>query len=287
MRYIFLYILAENITSIIAVTLRKNSVYNYIDKIGKKGYKLDYEKFCEITKDKKIGDHKLKTIISFMIPGINIINCVIKNHIEIKKINKELEDNNAFIPMDENEIEYYNTIKEKQSKVQYLLMCDELTKTFNDITEKALLYLTDAKVLLEKNIVQLYYDKLPIISYSLEEVKQLSDSINSHYKLGKMNDINTAIIGLPEECTINSAIVKNDDKILEMDYQEVNEDEYVNKKFVIYPFNIDFEESQELKDCYQKIIDKRDNKVTNNNQVVYNIYYNDERPYTSVKKKVK
>ena len=85
--------------------------------------------------------------------------------------------------------------------------------------------MADPNCLLEKNIVQLYYDKLPIISYSLDEVKQLSESINSHYKLGKMNDINTAIIGLPEECTINSAIVRNDDKLLEMDYQEVNEDE--------------------------------------------------------------
>ena len=49
----------------------------------------------------------------------------------------------------------------------------------------------------------------------------------------------------------------------------------------------DFEESQELKECYQKIIDKRDNKTTNGKSIVYNTYYNDDSIYTYVKKKVK
>lgn len=287
MNFVWIYILVENITACISFSLRKNVVNKYIEKIGDKGYKVDFDKFVEVTENKKIGDQNLKTIISFAIPGINIINCMIKNHKEIKKINKELEENNAFIPMNEFEKEQYNKLPDKNSKVQFVMVCEKLSQEIIDAFQKTILYMADPNYLLEKNIVQLYYDKLPIISYSLEEVKQLSDSINSHYKLGKMNDINTAIIGLPEECTINSAIVKNDDKILEMDYQEVNEDEYVNKKFVIYPFNIDFNESQELKECYQKIIDKRDNKTTNGKSIVYNTYYNDDSVYTYVKKKVK
>lgn len=284
MNFVWLYILAENITACISFSLRKNVVNKYIEKIGNKGYKVDFDKFVEVTENKKIGDQNLKTIISFAIPGINIINCMIKNHKEIKKINKELEENNAFIPMNEFEKEQYNKLPDKNSKVQFVMVCEKLSQEIIDAFQKTMLYIADPNDLLEKNIAQLYYDKLPIISYSLDEVKQLSKSINSHYKLGKMNDINTAIIGLPEECTINYTIVRNDKDLLEMEYQELNEDELENKKFVVYPFNIDFEESQELKECYQKIIDKRDNK-TSGTSIVYNTYYNDDKPY--VKKKVK
>ena len=155
------------------------------------------------------------------------------------------------------------------------------------IIDEIKLYLDDEVKVLKYDIAQLYYEKLPALAYTLDEVKKLSESIESNYKIGRMNEINTAIIGLPKDCNFTTVLLRKNNTLEKHKYEPLNEEDMKNEKFVIYPFGIDFNENEKLKACYEEIVKERDNYYKNKKSKImdYNFYPANDKPFVRVKQK--
>lgn len=287
---LFLFMIAQ-LTSMLVSTKIKADTYKKIYKnIGDAGYKIDVDKIEQIQQEEQKQNKLLQAIETFLflIPGVNIVSSLAKRIYDTKKTGKLFEKYEVLIPMSEIEYNNYQKLPNILSKVSYVVYSDELNKQYEADLKRVKIYLGDKDVVLEDSIAQLYYDRLPALSYTLDEVKKLSDSIELYYKLGKMDGINTAIIGLPnEECNITTTIVKKDDSLEKHDYEIIKEEYMQNERFVIYPFGIDFNENDKLKACYEEILKDRDNYYKNKKSKImnYNFYPTDNKPFVRVKQK--
>ena len=288
-----IYILSQLVTMFISVAIKMNKFLKTYKKIGDNGFKIDSQKMENISNKKEESNLKKSIInvldlILFFIPGINMISASISSNITKTEFLKRLEQNNALIPMTDEEYEFYNNLSSISKKINFVSYHDEISKRIDYI--KTLL--DEERTVLEKNIAQLYYDKLPPIAYTLEGIKKLSNAIDSNYKVGIMDGINVAIIGLPkEECKINYVILRNKNSLEQYEYKELNEKDINNNnnKFIVYPFGFDFEENDELKNSYQDIIDNRNyfRKNKRSSMIKFNDINLNNKEKIYVKKKVK
>lgn len=285
-----LYILTQLITMGISLKIKHDTYNKTYKDIGDNGYVIDSEKLEQLLNEqpKYTRKEELKDVILFLIPGINIANTVIRKNKCVKQLKKSIKENDALKPMSDIEYRFYQKLPNTLSKASYVVYSDAQAKQIENKMKEIKIFFDDEEKVLENNIAQLYYDRLPAIAYSLEEVKKLSSSIDLHYKLGKMCGINTAIIGLPNDnCEIKKTIVKKDESLVKYEYEQKDEEEMKNEKFIIYPFGTDFNENDKLKECYDEIIESRDNikKGFNNRVTSYNIYTTEDKPIVRVKRK--
>lgn len=286
-----LLIIAHITTMIASLKIKLDTYKNIYKQIGDAGYKVDFDKLIVILENQKNSNiKKIIDSILFVIPGINLINSSVCRLIETKKFNKNLEKYDVLVPMTNYEKYVYNNLESTSKKISFVLTCNTIEKEFGEIkvlsAEEVKVYLDDCNSILKNNgIAQLYYEKLPQIAYTLNEVKKLSNSINSHYKLGTIDGIKTAIIGVPEDCNIDFVIIRRDKCLEKNEYKTIEDEEVKDAKFIVYPFGIDFEESNELKQCYQDIINER----TYTKKSLFNIstYTKENKSILYVKKRVK
>ena len=282
---LIIYAVAQVTTMLASIGIKGNTYNKTYKKIGDKGYKISADKVEELLNDRP-KERKIVQLVDallFLIPFINVASAVIKRQYDIKKVNESIEKHEALIPMTEEEKLQYSKFNSTLKKATFVSCYDSFSKALDEIK----VFIDDENTILKQHIAQLYYEKLPAISYTLEEVKKLSTSIDSSYKLGKIEGINTAIIGLPEDCYIDKVIMKKEDSLERYQYEIMDEENIETEKFIIYPFGVDFNENDKLKACYQKIVDERDKFRKNRKKetTIYNIYQNDDKPFVRVKQK--
>lgn len=274
------YIVVQLATMYVSTRIKINKFKKTYTSYGDKGYKIDQQKISDYEyKNSKLN--QAIDLVCFLIPGVNIVNTIIRTNKSTNEFKKNVDESNALIPMNDNEIKYYNSLNNINKKILFIVQDNNLENQ-DLLSEYIKLCLADEDKVLDKKVAQLYYDKLPPISYTINEVKQLSKAIDSSYKLGKVEGVNTAIIGLPDDCEVEKVILKRQDKLETYYYEQIDDERLNDEHFIIYPFGIDYEESDELKDCYKKITDKRDE--VRKNSMILNEYHNDTKPYVKVKK---
>ena len=255
-----IFIITQIATMGISIKIKYDTYRSIYKHMGDSGYKIDPNILNDIIKNKK--PNKIRDMVNitlFVIPGINIISSVINRLIDTKKFGEELINNKALSSMTDLEMKAYQKLNTTNKKITFVLCCDEINKEY----DKIMTYFEDSNILLQKNIAQLYYEKLPQIAYTLDEVKMLSKTIQSDYKIGKIDGVNSAIIGLPQNSTIEEVILKKEKSLNRYQFEKMDEEETRNGKFIVYPFDFDFEGNEELKKCYKEIIDIRDNNRKN------------------------
>lgn len=279
---ILLFVVAQLVTMLVSVKIKMDTYKNEYKKLGDKGYKINSEKVIQMIEDEKNSRvHDFVDAFLFVLPGINIISSTVQRVIETKKFTEKIEKFDALLPMTDEEIEKYQRLDSVAKKATFVSCYDTVIKAYNDIH----IYFESNIDLLDKHIAQLYYEKLPAISYTLEEIKKLSNSIESSYQIGKADGLNTAIIGLPnKQFDIDNILVIKNDKIEKYDYETIDEKDAKNERFIVYPFGMDYNESETLQKCYQDILNDRDN-ARKNNANRFNRYSNDDKAFIRVKRK--
>ncbi len=207
--------------------------YIILDKVFKKGFKLQYDSIDEADLDNV--DSKLYTkefigTITQFIPGINILyqKYIIwkaASLITNKKILKR-----GLKPLTEVEKEVYaklESIEDRNNFIQTILELSSDDEVFG---------YENGKVLFKnQHLLALGIDKLTPLAYTYDEVIKLNKITNNHLKLCNVDGRKIAIIGIPPEDNNEISRVQF---TAEGDYRVFDAEEIENEdgnKYLIYP----------------------------------------------------
>ncbi|MBR2712358.1 MAG: hypothetical protein IKE73_01480 [Bacilli bacterium] len=242
-----------------------NSYDDAIIAISENGYKLDYNKYLELNEEKNLSETDIcdnkRNILTTIIPGLNILFALKRRK---KIINSFMENeviSKSLVKLTKEEQELYSSLDNKLSKYCY---------TMFNITKK---YDEEEFIDFDNNIDPDIYsydfgrqeingDVLLPISYTLDDIKEINDSSSGKYKIGNMNGVNVAIVGIDDDSKKFKRLSFKRDNYEEVyDFKEMDEEEAKDKRFVVYPFI--------EKDEYDKVIDdiiKKRNESNNAKQ---------------------
>ncbi len=235
---IILGILIELITVISSCLIKLNSHFDKLLSLSKKGYKIDYDTYEQYLHNAALKEDKNKILntILLLIPGINLLNSLISEYQVINEKDPLIEENK--IPMSEKEIKEYNSLKNRYQRQFY-----NLFMYIEDTNEKDLIFEGLQPVIIDNYLLKLNEKILPL-SYSLDEVLKLNNLTNYSYRIGTVDNINTAIIGIPNSTYKLARVQYNyDDDFTTHDFKEMTLEDAKDKKFIVYLFD----PSEELK----------------------------------------
>ena len=235
---IILCILIELITVISSCLIKLNSHFDKLLSLSKQGYKIDYDTYEQYLHNAALKEDKNKILntILLLIPGINLLNSLIIEYQVINEKDPLIEENK--IPMSEKEIKEYNSLKNRYQRQFY-----NLFMYIEDTNEKDLVFEGTQPVIIDNYLLKLNEKLLPL-SYSLNEVLKLNNLTNYSYRVGTVDNINTAIIGIPNSTYKLARVQYNyDDDFTTHDFKEMTLEEAKEKKFIVYLFD----PSEELK----------------------------------------
>ena len=111
----------------------------------------------------------------------------------------------------------------------------------------------------EKEMFTVLDERLVPLAYTLDEVKRLNNVTDGNLRLGKVDDTNIAVIGVPEDVEPFERVkladaYQNDDAFIPL-----NEEDCKRECFLVYPYNNNY--SRELDYTIQMII--KDRKIQN------------------------
>lgn len=209
-----------------------NKGYKYDEKVNSEAEKMDAKK----EKKDEVLTKNFKDYISnilTLIPGVNLIYMTILCY----KINKTiLDDSNIkriIIPMTEEEKIEYNKIRGIFEKLEYIeYLSKEIPKEkFSWSTKEG-----TAVIGYETTTdLYIYDDELKPLGYTLEEVKKINSVTNKSYIIGRIEDKNVAIIGVPHhELVINRIFFTREEYRIPYIFESINEED--TKNYTIYPF---------------------------------------------------
>lgn len=186
----------------------------------------------KIQKEKSLLNKAIRGILS-LTPGVNLLIAGIKTY-QIEHLDLEDEDLKAIIqPMTEEEKKMYKSLKTKTQKIGYAAIVTE-----KKANEDLIGYVGNKAIIVQQNLVSIPNDQLVPLAYTLEEVKELNEVTGLSYKLGRMDGINTAIIGLPNsDKHFDSVKLKKDNFTKVHDYKLFSEEEAKDKTFIVYPYS--------------------------------------------------
>ena len=220
--------------------------------ISENGYKLDYNKYLELNEGKDlvemdVGDNKIKNLITTFIPGLNILFALNRRKKIINSFMKNEAVSKSLVRLNKEEQELYSSLDSRLSKFCYTMF--NITKKYDE--EEFL----DFDNNIDPNVYSYDFGRQEIkgdvllpLSYTLDDVKKINDSSSGKYKLGTMNDVNVAIVGIDDDSKKFKRLSFKRDNYEEVyDFKEMNEEEAKDKRFVIYPLI--------EKDEYDKVID--------------------------------
>lgn len=188
---IILGLLIEFITVISSYLINLNSNLDKMLSLSKQGYKIDYDTYEKYLHNSVLEEDKNKIIntILLLIPGINLLKSLSNKYKVLNEKDPIIEENK--IPMSEKEIKEYNNLKNKYQRMFYSLFM-----YIEDTNEKDLVFDGLQPVIIDNCLLKLKEQLFPL-SYSLDEVLKLNNLTNYSYRLGFVDNINTAIIGIP------------------------------------------------------------------------------------------
>ena len=242
--YIFLGIVAE-LASIVGTTvISVKAVTDPLINLQNKGYKLDpkvvkeYQEKSKQARNKLTRANLIKGIVEIIVPGLNLIvatNTYFKNK---KEFETDPTIQQSIIPMTEEEKELYSNLKSNVEKLGFFAAISSTNE------EEELIGLSQGRPLVvDHGLSSLYYDELEPIGYTLDEVKQLNDVTTYSYRIGKIDDKNVAVIGIPNpESSFSRVRFNTDDINKKHEYVKMTEEEAQDKTFAVYPFMNNYKE---------------------------------------------
>ena len=229
---IILGILIELITVISSCLIKLNSHFDKLLSLSKQGYKIDYDTYEKYLHNAALKEDKNKILntILLLIPGINLLNSLINKYQVINEKDPLIEENK--IPMSEKEIKEYNSLKNRYQRQFY-----NLFMYIENTNEKDLIFEGTQPVIIDNYLLKLNEKILPL-SYSLDEVLKLNNLTNYSYRIGSVDNINTAIIGIPNSTYKLARVQYNyDDDFTTHDFKEMTLEDAKEKKFIVYLFD--------------------------------------------------
>ena len=249
MFYIILVILIEIITMTLTGIIISNGIIDAILEIYNNGYKFKFKALENhfdsngdskqlrdgIEKNKQSNIINILNNISLFIPGVNLINALVRNAKLKKEVMDipEVKENMAL--MTDSEKKMYSMLTRKIEKFKYAYFLSN-----KKYEEEVLLSIGDGVFLtFDYGCIKLRYDKLLPLSYNLDEVKRLNEVTNLYYKVGKLGGRNVAIIGLPIPDFEFKRVMVADDNNSVFDFQELTNEEASKSRFIVYSYTID------------------------------------------------
>ena len=256
MFYIIIGGVVEAVSIISASIININSSYEDILELPKSGYKIDYDTYEKYINE-VVSNNKKQNLKKglLLIPGVNVI-CSFINKAKNKNsfVNEPLIKENKIL-MTDKEKERFNSLENKYQKILYTMFM-----IIEDTEERDLSFDGLQPVIVDNCLLKLNNQLLPL-AYSLDEVKKLNEVTNYSYRLGQIDGVNTAIIGIPnQEYQVKRINYNFDENNETHNFVSMNDDEALNKTFVVYLFN----ENEEMVKKVDEMIDVIRNKRSDN-----------------------
>ena len=225
-------IAAEVVSFMTVVHIGSELEYRIMDNLFKDGYKLDANKInpdCFDDVDKKIP-MIVKRVVPF-IPGINVFfqKKLVKDYTKLFHDNVILKE--SLVPITDKEKEIYNSIEKTEARYEYVRVAANLKEGMEIIG-----YNDGFTEIQDNCLYPIEGERLTPCAYTYDEVIKLSKIVPGKYKLCKIDDINTAIIGIPNEFNSEMKRVHFPGEKLNVSHDVMDLDEPENKKYVIYPY---------------------------------------------------
>ena len=252
--YIFLGIIGELVTVVGAYAIIFNAGIDSILEISKNGYKIDksvldeYKKKQSEEKHGKNGIKKILEILLILVPGVNLVNAGIKAEKMKKTVMTDSKIKDAIVPMSDNEKEQYKKMSTKMQKLIFTSFTVE-----KEEEEEFFGFIGKRPIVVDHGLTSLYYEELLPLNYTLDEVKRLNETTNFSYRIGKIDDKNVAIIGIPNPNSPVSRIkFKSEDYKITHLYEKMTEEEAKDKTFTVYLF----EKNEDTDEKIEKVIEE-------------------------------
>lgn len=252
--YIFLGIIGELVTVVGASAIIFNAGIDSILEISKNGYKIDksvldeYKKKQSEEKHGKNGIKKILEILLILVPGVNLVNAGIKAEKMKKTVMTDPKIKDAIVPMSDNEKEQYKKMSTKMQKLIFTSFTVE-----KEEEEEFFGFIGKRPIVVDHGLTSLYYEELLPLNYTLDEVKRLNETTNFSYRIGKIDDKNVAIIGIPNPNSPVSRIkFKSEDYKITHPYEKMTEEEAKDKTFTVYLF----EKNEDTDEKIEKVIEE-------------------------------
>ena len=252
--YIFLGIIGELATVIGSSYIILNGALDSILEISKNGYKIDKNTLDEFSKKQKKekqsknnGIRRLLGGIILLTPGVNLINSIIMVNKLKKSVMNDPMIKESIIPMTDKEKEQYAKMEGKMQKLAFTAFTTK--KGNND--EEFFGFVGNRPIVVDHGLTAIYYEELMPLDYTFDEVKRLNDATTYSYRIGKIEDKNVAIIGIPNpDSQVSRIQFKKENYNITHAYEKMTEEDAQDKTFVVYPFTTHYEED------VQKVIDE-------------------------------
>lgn len=266
---IFLGVVVELATVLGTIAITINGSANSILEIFKNGYKIDKEvldeyqkKQAEAKKEKNTVSKKVLRTILLFVPGVNMLRAGISSVNMKKAIMNDPQIKEVLVPMTDQEKEQYAKMKGKLQK----LVFTAFTYGKEHEEKECCGFVGNRLIVVDHGLTSLYYKELPLLEYTLDEVKKLNEATTFSYRIGTIDGRNVAIIGIPNpNSSIDRIQFKSEDYKITYDYTKMTEETAKDKKFVVYPFYQEFEKDEKVQECYEKIKIRRTEGATRTN----------------------
>ena len=229
-----------------------NGTINSMLEIAKKGYYLNNN-----NKEKANRFEIALGLALFLIPGVNLLNAVIKSHKMKTIILNDPTIKEFLIPMTDKEKEQYSKMKGKIEKLKFTSV---ISGKEND-DEEFFGFIGNQAIVVDHGLTSIYNEKLLPLDYTLDEVKELNEATTYSYRIGTIGGKNIAIIGIPNpDSPVKRIQFKSEDYKMTHTYNIMTEEEAQDKKFIVYPYTTHNEE--EVQKIIEKIKQDRINRKT-------------------------
>ena len=220
-----------------------NGTINSMLEIAKKGYKYKKNELDEyLNNNNKEKANRFEIALGlalFLIPGVNLLNAVIKSHKMKTIILNDPTIKEFLIPMTDKEKEQYSKMKGKIEKLKFTSV---ISGKEND-DEEFFGFIGNQAIVVDHGLTSIYYEKLLPLDYTLDEVKELNEATTYSYRIGTIGGKNIAIIGIPNpDSPVKRIQFKSEDYKMTHTYNIMTEEEAQDKKFIVYPYTTHNEE---------------------------------------------
>ena len=237
--YIFLGIDGEIASIIGSSIISVKSITDPILNLQKKGYKLDpgaMQRFKEKGENEKAemtNFQKAKSIITFLLPGINLLSATVNYYVIKKQFETDPKLTCAITKMTDKEKELYSQLENNFQRIGFFA-----TKSLEEDNERELFgFAGNRPIVVDHGLSSLYSDELEPIGYTLDDVKRLNDVYGYSYRIGTIDGKNVAVIGIPNPNSPFSRVsFRNDKPNKHHDYVKMTEEEAQDKSFAVYDF---------------------------------------------------
>lgn len=266
---ILLGIMGEIVTIIGSAAITMNAAINSLLEIPKNGYKID-KNILEEYKKRRAQEEKKKVnffnrilgVILLLVPGVNLINASIKGNKVKKSVINDPQIKELIVPMNEKEKEQFAKTEGRLKKLSFAVF----TSVKENEEEEFFGFIGERPIVVDHGLTSLYYEQLIPLDYTLNEVKKLNEATSYSYRIGKIDDKNIAIIGIPNlDSPVSRIQFKKEDYKITHTYEKMTEEEAQNKTFIVYQYTINEDTQENVEKVIEEIKKSRVNYRTKSN----------------------